>query len=74
MGIGVGEGVEAYQAEEFVDLVAALGEDAACDQAGLDVAADGEPGEEVGVLKHEAALGAGAGDGGVADVECAAGR
>ena len=60
--VGVGEGFQADEAHELVDLVALLAQHAARDQARLDVAADGEPGEQVGVLEDQAALGARAGD------------
>ena len=64
VGIGLGEGFEAHESHEFVnDVVADFSDDAAGDEAGGDVSADGEPGEEVGVLEDQAAIGGGGGDG-----------
>ena len=60
--VGVGERFEADEAHEVVDLVATRARRTPRDQAGLDVAAHRQPGEQVGVLEHQAALGAGADD------------
>ena len=71
MRISTGERFEANQPHEFIDLVAFITQDAAGDEASFDVAADGEPGEEIRVLKDEAAFGARSGDGFGADPEFA---
>jgi len=46
-GVGVGESFQATSFNEFIDFVFALAEDVAGEEAGLQVAADGEPGEEI---------------------------
>jgi len=71
VGIRGGELFEADEAHEVVDFAAFFAEDAAGDEAGFDVGADGEPGEEVRILEDEAAFGAGAEDGFGADEEFA---
>jgi hypothetical protein len=67
MWIGIGEGFQADEAHEFIDFMAFLIEQAASDQAGLNVLADSQPWEKVRVLKDNAAFGAWAGDVFVAD-------
>src|SRR6476619_2653342 len=74
MGIGVGKGFEADELHEFVHLVLALAEDVAGDEAGLHVAADGEPGEEIGILENQAAIRMGSSDRLVAHEQLAGGR
>src|SRR3989442_5535147 len=69
VGVGVGEGFQADQPHEIVHLLTLTVVQTAGDEAGLEVAANGEPGEKVWVLKHQTALGAGASDGLSADPE-----
>ena len=71
MRVGVGKCFQANQTHEIVHFRPFLLEQAARDQAGLNVAGDGEPGEEVGILKNQTAFGAGAGDRIVADPKLA---
>ena len=74
MRIGVGERFEAHETKELVHLVPMLGEHAARDQSGFDVAANGEPREKVGILKHQSALGARSGDRLIAEPKFPRGR
>ena len=67
MGKGVGETFQSHEAHELVHLAALFVEHAAGDEAGLDIAAHGEPREKIRVLENEAALGARRGDGFGAD-------
>ncbi len=48
--------LEAHEAHEFVHLISFLAQHSTRDETGLDVAADGEPREEVRVLKDETAF------------------
>ena len=61
-GYALAKRFEADEPHEFVHFVAFLVQHSARDEAGLDVAADGQPREKVRVLKNEAALRARAGD------------
>jgi hypothetical protein len=62
MRIRIGEGLKADEAHEFINFVALLGEQAARDEAGLNVLSDGQPWKEVWVLEDEATFGAWVGD------------
>src|SRR5712671_1498534 len=62
MRVGVGETFKADQTHEIIHLMAFLVEHAACDETGLNVAADRQPGKQVGVLKNQTAFCVGAGN------------
>src|ERR1700730_5335305 len=62
MRINTRKSFKPYQADEFVNFVTFLAEDAQCHQTGLNVAANGEPRKQVGVLKYQTALRIGTGD------------
>ena len=57
---GVGKCFQAHETHEFVNFRAFFTEHTARDQAGLDVASDGEPREEIRVLKNQTTFCAGA--------------
>jgi hypothetical protein len=57
-----GECLQTYDAHDLVHFGTALAQQAAGDETGLNIAADGQPREQVVVLEHQAALGAGMGD------------
>src|SRR5690348_11513799 len=54
--------IEADELHELVHFPALFAQHAAGDQAALNISADRQPGEEIGVLKDQPALRAGAGD------------
>ena len=60
--VGAGKTLEAHHPHELIHLMPLLVQDAARDEAGLDIAADGEPWEKIRILKDKAALRAGAVD------------
>ena len=62
MGISVGERFKANQTHEFINFVAFVVKDTLRDQTGLDVATNGQPREQIGILKNETAFGARSGD------------
>src|SRR5262249_27674936 len=57
MRINFGKPFKTHQADELLDFLTMAMEHAAGDQSGLDIAADREPGEEIWILEHQAALG-----------------
>src|SRR6266404_5259033 len=57
--IGIGELFEADEPHEFRDFVALLLEQAAGNQAGLNVVANGQPWEEIRILENQTSFGAG---------------
>ena len=63
MRIGLLEALEADHFDEFIDAVLFLLVDAAGTQAERDIVIDGQPREQRVLLKHEAAVRAGGGDG-----------
>src|SRR5207249_4804550 len=56
--ISVAKCFEAHEPHEFVHLISFLAQHSTRDETGLDVAANGEPGKQIGVLKDETTLGA----------------
>jgi hypothetical protein len=62
MRVRGGELFESDQADEFIDLCSLFVENTASDKASFDIAADGEPGKKIGILKDEAAFSTGTGN------------
>src|SRR6266404_7982680 len=56
VGIGVGKYFEAYQTHKLVHLLVLFTQNAARDEPGLDVTANGEPRKEIRILKNQAAF------------------
>ena len=71
MRVSAGKSFEADEPHEGVDFMALAMEQAAGDEAGFNISADAEPGEQVGILEDESAFRAGGGDAFGADAELA---
>src|SRR2546430_5734781 len=56
MRIGISKSLKADKAHELFDLMACVAEHTARDEAGLDIAPDGQPWKQVRILKNEAAF------------------
>src|SRR5436309_12171971 len=56
--VSVAKRFEAHEAHEFVHLSSFLAQHSTRDEAGLDVATNGEPGKQIWVLKDQTAFGA----------------
>src|SRR5437870_12006366 len=56
VGIGVGKYFEAYQTHKLVHFLVFFSQNPARDQPGLNVATDGEPREEIRILKNQTAF------------------
>src|SRR2546423_14492482 len=60
--ISVGKNFQANKANKFINFSPFFVEEAARHQTDLDVAANGKPGKEIGILKDQASFGVRAGD------------
>src|SRR5262252_5915580 len=61
--IGVGKYFQPDQPHEFIHFLSFFVQNAARNQTGLNVSADGEPGKQIWILKNQTALGVWSGDG-----------